>query len=319
LHDSRKPGAAEGGPITPFSIKGIRVGAFPVFSPDQAIEDAAALAKKCDKAVIVCGLNSDWESEGYDRPNLLLPLRQNELITRVAEANPNTIVVIQAGSAVSMPWIDKVAGVVFAWYGGNETGNSIADIVYGKVNPSGRLPISLPVREEDIAASLNYKSAHTARKIAPLFPFGHGLSYTTFEYSDLKITSKPSDNAKPDDWKLKVAVTVTNTGKIAGSHSVHFYTSPPKETATSLKHPEHALQAFDKIYDLEPGAKKTVEVTLDKCKLASFSYFKEDIADKQTPSLTGTMSTTLSGSKMENGRSRSVQTPRPSLDPRHSS
>ena len=333
LHDSRKPGAADGGPITPFSIKGIRIGAFAVFSPDQAIEDAVTLAKKSDKAVIVCGLNSDWESEGYDRPNLLLPLRQNELITRVAEANPNTIVVIQAGSAVSMPWIEKVAGVVFAWYGGNETGNSIADIVYGKVNPSGRLPISLPVREEDIAASLNYKSAHTkihyeegiwvgyknhnARKIAPLFPFGHGLSYTTFEYSDLKITSKPSDNAKPDDWKLKVAVTVTNTGKIAGSHSVHFYTSPPKETATSLKHPEHALQAFDKIYDLEPGAKKTVEVTLDKCTYHSISI--GCVADEQMPSPTGTMSTTLSGSRMENGRSRSVQMPRHSLARKHSS
>jgi beta-glucosidase len=184
-----------------------------------------------------------------------------------------------------MPWLDKVAGVVFAWYGGNETGNSIADIVYGKVNPSGRLPISLPVKEEDIAANLNYKSArtkihyeegiwvgyknHNARKIAPLFPFGHGLSYTTFEYSDLKITSKPAENASPNDWKLKVAVTVTNTGKIAGSHSVHFYTSPPKETATSLKHPEVALQAFEKIYDLAPGAKETVEITLDKCKCAS--------------------------------------------------
>lgn len=281
LHDSRKPGEAESGQVTPFSVKGIRLGAFPVFSPDQAIEDAVALAKSSDKAVIVAGLNSDWESEGYDRPNLLLPLRQNELISRVAEAQPNTIVVIQAGSAVSMPWIEKVAGVVFAWYGGNETGNAIADIVYGKVNPSGRLPISLPVREEDIAANLNYKSAHTkihyeegiwvgyknhnARKIAPLFPFGHGLSYTNFEYSDLKITSRPADNASPDDWKLKVAVTVTNTGKIAGSHSVHFYTSPPKPTATSLTHPAHSLQAFEKIYDLAPGAKKTVEVTLDKC------------------------------------------------------
>lgn len=261
------------------------MGAFPVVDPDQAIEDAVALAKASDKAIIVAGLNADWESEGYDRPNLSLPMRQDELITRVAEAQPNTIVIIQAGSAVSMPWLSKVAGVLYAWYGGNEAANAIADIVYGKVNPSGRLPITLPKRELDIAANLNYKSARTkiyyeegiwvgykyfnARGIEPLFPFGHGLSYTTFEYSDLKITSQPEKNAKPDEWKLKVAVTVTNTGKTAGSHSVHFYTCPPAETATSLRHPEQSLQAFDKVKGLAPGAKQTVEVTLDKCEYGS--------------------------------------------------
>jgi len=212
-------------------------------------------------------------------------MRTNDLISAVAAANPKTIVVIQAGSAVSMPWLDQVAGVVFAWYGGNETGNAIADIVYGKVNPSGRLPISLPKREQDIAASTNYKSArnkihyeegiwvgykhHNERKIAPLFPFGHGLSYTTFEYSDLKITSSPKSDAKADDWSLTASVKVKNTGKKAGSHSVHFYLTPPAETATSLRHPEVTLQAFDKVYDLQPGADKTVEVTLDKCELLS--------------------------------------------------
>lgn len=199
----------------------------------------------------------------------------------MAEANPKTIVVLQAGSAVSMAWIDKVAGVVYAWYGGNECGNAIADVVYGKINPSGRLPITLPVREEDIAAASNFKSArtkvhyeegiwvgykhHNARKIAPLFPFGHGLSYTTFEYSDLKITQKPKAGASADDWKLGVSVSVKNTGKVAGSHSVHFYTSPPDETATGLRHPQWALQAYDKVEDLQPGKSATVEVVLDKC------------------------------------------------------
>lgn len=285
LHDARPGQTDKEGEITPFRIVGVHVGAFPVFQPDQAIEDAVALAKSSDTAVIVAGLNSDWESEGYDRPNLSLPLRSDELISRVAEANPNTVVVIQAGSAVSMPWIDKVAGVVYAWYGGNETGNAIADIVYGTVNPSGRLPISLPKREEDIAAGLNFKSArtkvhyeegiwvgykhHNARKIAPLFPYGHGLSYTTFEYSDLKITSPAAKGASAAHWKIEVEATVTNTGKRAGSHSVHFYTCPPAETSTGLKHPSHTLQAFAKVEDLAPGKKETVKVTLDKCEYTS--------------------------------------------------
>lgn len=200
---------------------------------------------------------------------------------RVAEANPKTVVVLQGGSALSMPWIDAVKGVVFAWYGGNETGNAIADIVYGTVNPSGRLPLSFPKKEQDIAAALNYKSArtkihyeegiyvgykhHNARAIEPLFPFGHGLSYSTFEYEGLEITQQPKKGAKPEDWKIEVQVTVKNTGKVAGSHSVHFYTCPPAETATGLKHPSHALQAFDKVYDLQPGKSQVVKVTLDKC------------------------------------------------------
>jgi beta-glucosidase len=185
-----------------------------------------------------------------------------------------------------MPWLDKVKGVVYAWYGGNECGNAISDIVYGTVNPSGRMPITLPLKEQDIAANLNYKSArgeiyyeegiwvgykhHNARSIPTLFPFGHGLSYTTFDYSDLKITTQPPKEAgKADDWKMKVSVTVKNTGKIAGSHSVHFYTLPPKESATGLRHPAWTLQAFTKVYDLQPGSEEVVEISLDKCK--SFS------------------------------------------------
>ncbi|KAI9632811.1 putative beta-glucosidase [Dioszegia hungarica] len=281
LHDARAGKFAKAGANTPFRIVGIRVGAFPVFDADQAIEDAVKLAKSVDTAVIVAGLNADWESEGYDRPTLSLPLRSDELISRVAAANPNTVVVIQAGSAVSMPWINDVAGVVYAWYGGNETGNAIADIVYGSVNPSGRLPISLPVREQDIAASQNFKSArtkihyeegiwvgykhHNARGIAPLFPYGHGLSYTSFAYSGLKITGQPKEGVTDaKDWMMDVEVTVENTGKKAGSHSVHFYTCPPNETETGLRHPSHSLQAFGKVENLQPGKKETVKVTLDK-------------------------------------------------------
>ena len=289
LHDSRAPPNPATGETTPFTSNGVRLGAFPVIHPDDAITYAATTAKNADLAIIVAGLNSDWESESYDRPDLSLPLRSNDLISAVAAANPNTIVVIQAGSAVSMPWLSSVASVVYAWYGGNECGNSIADVIYGKINPSGRLPLSLPKREMDIAAHLNYKSArtktrygegiwvgykhHNANGIEPLFPFGHGLSYTSFEYSNLKISSPPppssSTSAKSttaDDWKAGVSVTVTNTGDTLGSHSVHFYASPPKETSTGLKHPQWTLQAFDKVYDLQPGKSATVQVVLDKCK-----------------------------------------------------
>ncbi|WVR03693.1 hypothetical protein IAU60_000688 [Kwoniella sp. DSM 27419] len=278
LHDTRSPTDEK----AVYVGSGVRLGAFPVAETDKAISDAVALAAKSDVAVVVVGLNADWESEGYDRPDLSLPLRTDDLITAVAKANPNTVVVIQAGSAVSMPWLDKVKGVIYAWYLGNECGNAIADVIYGTRNPSGRLPITLPQRELDIAANLNYKSArtkihyeegiwvgykhHNARGIEPLFPFGHGLSYTTFEYSDLKIKEQPKTVSESgvDGWKVTVSVQVTNTGKTAGDHSVHFYTCPPEETETSLKHPERTLQAFAKVHGLEPGAKKEVSVILDK-------------------------------------------------------
>ncbi|KAL1411913.1 hypothetical protein Q8F55_002899 [Vanrija albida] len=278
VHDSRRPADAKL-LSQPIQIHGIRLGAEPLVSDDDAIAGAVAAAKAADKVVIVAGLNSDWESESYDRPDLSLPYRTDELIDAVADANPNTVVVLQAGSAVGMPWLDKVAGVVFAWYGGNETGNAIADVVYGKVNPSGRLPLSLPRRKVDIAANLNSKSARTdihyeegiwvgykhfnARGIAPLFPFGHGLSYTTWAYSGLEVTA-PSGEPSADEWRLEARVTVTNTGKVAGAHSVHFYTAPPAETATSLLHPEHALQAFVKLDDVQPGESRTASVVLDK-------------------------------------------------------
>ena len=259
---------------------GIRVGAFPVVHPDEAIAEAVALAKSSDVALIVTGLNHDWESEGFDRPNLSLPLLNDTLIAAVTAAQPNTVVVVQTGSAVSMPWINEVKGAMVTWYGGNECGNAIADVVYGTVNPAGRLPVTFPKREEDIAAASNYKSArtqihyeegiwvgykhHNARKIAPLFPFGHGLSYTTFDYSELKIASSPKSGTKPDEWKMEVSVTVRNTGQVTGDHSVHFYTTPPKETATSLRHPDVALQAFGKIHGLKAGGTEVVEITLDK-------------------------------------------------------
>ena len=208
-------------------------------------------------------------------------MRTDELVFKVAEANPNTVVVIQGGSAVAMPWLDKVKGVVQAWYGGGEAGTGIADIVYGHVNPSGRLPLTFPKRNLDNPAALSFKSFngktyyeegiwvgyrhYNAREIEPLFPFGFGLSYTTFDYENLEIISVSPKGTKAGEWKLKAKVTVKNTGPITGNHSVHFYLSPPPETATGLKHPEYTLQAFSKVYDLASGESETVEVEMDKC------------------------------------------------------
>ncbi|WVQ78669.1 hypothetical protein IAT38_000756 [Cryptococcus sp. DSM 104549] len=280
LHDTRPYTTASSN--TPIAANGFRLGFFPVASTSSLIASAVSLASKSHTAVLVVGLNSDWESEGYDRPDLSLPLATDELVEAVATANPNTVVVIQAGSAVSMPWIDKVRGVVYAWYGGNECGNALADVLYGTRNPSGRLPLSFPRSERDIAAHLNAKSARTkvhyeegiwvgykhfnARGIAPLFPFGHGLSYTTFAYSGLSIPTPPASPKQTgaDGWKVKVRVKVQNTGEKEGDHTVQFYLSPPEETETGLKHPERTLQAFEKVYGLKPGEKREVVVTLDK-------------------------------------------------------
>lgn len=280
LHDTRAPPNLKASSST-LVYNGIRIGAEPAYEIEQALADAETLAASSDTVILVCGLNQDWESEGDDRPTLSLPLRTNELIDRVAAKNPNTIVVIQGGSALAMPWLGKVKAVVQAWYGGCETGTGIADIVYGKVNPSGRLPVTFPLKEQDVPAYLSYKSAngktyyeegiwvgykwYNARQIPTLFPFGYGLSYTTFEYSDLEIKSVSPKGTSADEWKLEVQVKVKNTGKVAGSHSVHFYVSPPEEEAMGLKHPERSLQAFGKVHGLKPGEVGTVSATLDKC------------------------------------------------------
>jgi beta-glucosidase len=174
--------------------------------PEQAIKDAVDLATKSDAVIFVGGLTPEWESEGFDRPSLDLPGKQDETIATIAKANPKTIVCIQAvsklfnihittilpkllqGSAVAMPWVNQVDSIVQAWYLGNEVGNALADVIYGVVNPSGRLPLTLPARLEDIAAYPNlasengqihyredlfvgYKHFHS-RGIRPLFPFG---------------------------------------------------------------------------------------------------------------------------------------------------
>ncbi len=256
-------------------LAAVRLGYLPPIAED-AIERAANAAARSDVALVFAGLNADWESEGHDRPHMDLVGRQNELIERVAAANPRTIVVLQTGSPVTMPWLGKVAAVVQAWYPGQECGHAIADVLFGDVNPSGKLPQTFPVRLEDNPAYINYPGEngrvrygegifvgyryYEKKKIAPLFPFGFGLSYTTFRYDNLRLSA---DVIGPDD-QITVRVDITNTGQIAGQEVVQLYV---RDIAARLTRPEKELKGFAKVA-LQPGETTTVTFVLDRDALA---------------------------------------------------
>ena len=249
----------------------IQLGHLPPY-PEKLMEEAVSLAQRSDAAVVIAGLNNEWESEGFDRINMELPGDQNELIRRVAAVNPNTIVVLNTGSPVTMPWIKEVAAVVEQWYNSQECGNALADALFGDVNPSGKLPTTFPVRYEDNPASINYPGENSevlygeglfvgyryydAKKIEPLFPFGHGLSYTTFEYSNLKLNAEHFT----EQAGLDVSLKVSNKGKRAGQEIVQLYVH---DMQSNLVRPEKELKAFSKI-SLAAGETRTVSFHLDK-------------------------------------------------------
>ncbi len=246
--------------------------------PKDLIAEAVKLARKADVVVLVAGLNGEWESEGFDRVDMKLPGAQNELIERVAKANKNTIVVLNVGSPVEMPWINKVPTVLQLWYNSQEQGNALADILFGDVTPSGKLPTTFPVRLQDNPAYINYPGEngnvrygegifvgyryYDKKQIEPLFPFGHGLSYTSFKYSNLRLSPK---SLTPNEL-LKVRVDVTNTGKVTGKEVVQLYVRDVKST---VARPEKELKAFVKV-ELAPKQTRTVTFTLDR---EAFWYF----------------------------------------------
>jgi beta-glucosidase len=256
-------------------LAGMRLGYLPPVSHDS-IERAAALAARADVALVFVGLNGDWESEGHDRPDMELVGQQVALIEQVAAANPKTVVVLQTGSPISMPWLDKVAGVIQAWYPGQECGNAIADVLFGAVNPSGKLPQTFPIRLEDNPAYINYPGEngrvrygegifvgyryYEKKRVAPLFPFGFGLSYTSFAYANLRLST---DTIAPGE-RLTVSVDVTNTGRRAGQEIVQLYV---RDVAARVARPEKELKGFAKV-DLAPGETKTVALTIDQAGLA---------------------------------------------------
>jgi beta-glucosidase len=250
--------------------RSLSFGHLPPHSADMMLE-AVELARHSDIVVVVAGLTAEWESEGFDRVDMKLPGQQDELIARVSAANPNTIVVLNAGSPLEMPWIEQVKAVVQLWYNSQEQGNALADILFGDVNPSGKLPITFPRRLQDNPSYLNFPGEngkvfygeglfvgyryYDKKETKPLFPFGHGLSYTSFAYTQLKINSEFTLQAG-----LDVSITITNTGKLEGKEIVQLYVT---DLRSSLVRPIKELKAFKKI-SLQPGEEKNVSFHLDQ-------------------------------------------------------
>ncbi len=248
------------------------------------LNNAVKAAADADFAIVFAGLNEKQESEGFDRKDMNLPPEQNELILQVAKANPRAVVVLNNGSPVAMPWINDVPAVVEAFFPGQECGNAIANVLFGSVNPSGKLPDTFPQRYEDNPAFPNYPGAndkvvygegifvgyrhYDAKNVAPLFPFGHGLSYTSFEYSNLKIN--PAKARTKDN--IKVSVDIKNTGQAAGKEVVQVYVS---DIASSVPRPPKELKAFEKVA-LAPGATKKVEFTLTREAFAFYDVKAKD-------------------------------------------
>jgi len=239
--------------------------------PPELLAEAVAVARHSDVAVVVVGNAPKLEGEGFDRRSMDLPAGQDELIEAIAAANPNTVVVVAAGAPVTMTrWIGSVPAVVYAWYGGQEAGHAVGDILFGAVNPSGKLPVTFPKAFQDSPAYGHYpgEDLHVEyaegiyvgyrgfdkRNVEPLFPFGHGLSYTTFDYTGLKI-------AFPT-----VGVSVRNSGTRAGAEVVQLYLQPPP---ARLDRPVKELKAFSRIM-LQPGETRTVSFTLDKAALSFY-------------------------------------------------
>jgi len=256
-------------------LAGFRLGYLPPVAKDS-IERAAALAARSDVALLFVGLNGDWEGESHDRPDMELVGEQVALIERVAAANPKTVVVLQTGSPITMPWLDKVAGVIEAWYPGQECGNAIADVLFGTVNPSGKLSQTFPQRLEDNPAYINYPGEngrvrygegifigyryYEKKQVAPLFPFGFGLSYTSFAYSNLRLSTQ----SIAANEALTVSVDVTNTGQYTGKETVQVYV---RDVHSTLARPMKELKSFAKVA-LAPNETKTVTLLLNREALA---------------------------------------------------
>ena len=263
-------------------------------SPKELIAEAVKEAKDADYVIFVGGLNKSahQDNESTDRLQITLPYDQEDVILALAEVAKKLVVVNISGSAVAMPWADKADAIVQGWYGGTETGNALADVLTGKVNPSGRLPFSVPFKYEDgpIKTEAQYPGIkaegdefwqthysegvyvgyrwYASKNIPVQFPFGHGLSYTTFEYSNAKA-AKPSMTA---DGTLKVSVDVANTGKYDGAEVVQLYIA---DTEASIDRPAKELKGFEKIW-LKAGEKKTVTFEIDAEDLSYFDAAKHE-------------------------------------------
>ncbi|RXW24715.1 hypothetical protein EST38_g1191 [Candolleomyces aberdarensis] len=252
---------------------GIRLSAIHKTDPEEGIKKAAQLAKESDVAIVVVGLNHDWETEGHDRADLELPGLTNRLVSEVLKANPATVVVNQSGSAVTMPWAKEASALVQAFYGGNELGNGLADVLFGRVNPSAKLPLTFPARLEDVPSYASFGDrvqehgkvlynegvfvgyrGYEIKNVQPLFSFGFGLSYSTFQYDNLEVT------APTPEGSFNISFKITNTSNIAGKEVSQIYVSDPE---SSLPRPRKELKGFAKT-ELKAGETKRVQITLDR-------------------------------------------------------
>jgi beta-glucosidase len=255
----------------------------------QLIDEAVKAAKKADVAIIVGGWThgydyGEWKDNAYDaedvdKPNMKMPFGQDELIKAVLKANPKTVVVLVGGGAIDMTkWVNETPTIIQSWYSGMEGGIALAKIIFGEVNPSGKLPMSFPKKLEDNPSYVlgeypgDGKNVHyyddiyvgyryyDTYKVEPQFAFGHGLSYTSFQYSDLKLSA--------DGKNATATFTVKNTGKVAGAETAELYVHQEKSL---LPRPEKELKGFDKVM-LQPGEQKTVTIKLDE---NAFQYFND--------------------------------------------
>ena len=250
----------------------------------ELLREAVNAAKAADVAVVFAGLTEEFEGEGYDRADINMPSCHNNLISEVVKANPNTVVVLAGGSVVYMPWVNEVKGLLNSGLGGQATGAAVANILTGKVNPSGKTAETYPLRFEDNPTYGNYPggpvtSEHresvyigyryydTAEKEV-LFPFGYGLSYTTFAYSDIKVSSK---DIKDTDT-LEVSFKIKNTGSVDGAEIAEIYVADKEST---IFRPKKELRAFTKVF-LKAGEEKEVTVELGK---RAFAYYNVNIGD----------------------------------------
>ena len=251
---------------------------------DKALADEAVkAAAEADKAVIFAGLTESFESEGYDRSHMRLPECQNRLITEILKVQPNTVIVLHNGSPVEMPWLGEIKGLLETYLGGQAGGAAAANILYGKINPSGKLAETMPLKLSDNPSYLNFGGGekveyregifvgyryYDTKEMDVAFPFGYGLSYTTFAYSNLKLSM---ENPTEKDTVM-VSADITNTGKSAGKEVVQLYI---RDLTGSAIRPEKELKGFEKVF-LEPGETKTVTMELNK---RSFAWYNTELHD----------------------------------------
>lgn len=250
---------------------------------DALAAEAIKAAAASDKVVIFAGLPDSFESEGYDRSHMRLPECQNRLISEILKVQPNTVIVLHNGSPVELPWLNDIKGLLEAYLGGQAGGTAVANILYGKVNPSGKLAETMPLKLSDNPSYLNFGGGekveyregvfvgyryYDTKEMDVAYPFGYGLSYTTFACSNLKIS-----NENPTDKDtITVSVDVTNTGNMAGKEVVQLYV---KDCTNSASRPEKELKGFEKVF-LNPGETKAVTMELDK---RSFAWYNTELHD----------------------------------------